>query len=408
MKTGIQSGSPIKSGMTKIGIMQSLTKDDKKTIDSEFKRLIQDEAFLRVPKVGEVVKGTILSVARNEVRIDLPGYKTGVVRGAELFEQSGELAALKADSPVEATVVELENENGDVELSFRFAGVRRLWDSLQALRTAGTQVAAEIYEANQGGLMVRVNRVPGFLPVSQLAPEHYPRVTGGEKQKILEKLRSFIGTTLNVKILDANEGEEKLIVSEKAVWEDEQRSTLERFHVGDNIEGEISAITDFGAFVKFGVGEAVPELEGLIHISEIAWQRIDHPKDVLNIGDKVKAQIIGLQGSKIFLSLKRLAEDPWKQVVTKYQVGQKVKGKIIKANPFGFFVELDPQIHGLAHVSELSEKPIRDPQEVAKVGDELEWRIVSIDPESHRLGLSLKEEKVEPEAKKEEPAEAKA
>lgn len=383
-------------------IMQTLTKDDKKTIDSEFKRLIQDEEFLRVPKTGDVVKGTILSVARNEVRVDLPGYKTGVVRGAELFEQSGELAALKPGAPVEATVVELENENGDVELSFRFAGVRRLWDSLHELRTAGTAVAAEVYEANKGGLMVRVARAPGFLPVSQLAPEHYPRVTGGEKQKILEKLRTFIGTSLTVKILDVNEGEEKLIVSEKAVWEDEQRSTLERFHVGDTIEGEVSALTDFGAFVKFAAGEGVPELEGLVHISEIAWQRIDHPRDMVNLGDKVKAQIIGIQGSKIFLSLKRLAEDPWKQVVTKYTVGQKVKGKIIKANPFGFFVELDPQIHGLAHVSELSEKPINDPQEVAKVGDELEWRIVSIDPESHRLGLSLKEEKAEPETKKEE------
>ncbi|OGL73902.1 hypothetical protein A3D72_00240 [Candidatus Uhrbacteria bacterium RIFCSPHIGHO2_02_FULL_57_19] len=382
--------------------MQLLTKEDKKT-DSEFKRLLGDEQFLRVPKVGDVIKGTVLSVARNEVRIDLPGYKTGVVRGAELFQESGEPAGLKLDAEVEATVVELENENGDVELSFRFAGVRRLWDSLQQLRASGAAVPAEVIEANKGGLMIRVNRAPGFLPVSQLSPEHYPRVAGGEKQKILEKLRGFIGTTLMVKILDASEAEEKLIVSEKAVWEDEQRSTLERFHVGDTVEGEVTALTDFGAFVKFSSGEAGgPELEGLVHISEIAWQRIDHPRDVLAVGDKVKSQIIGLQGSKIFLSLKRLTDDPWKTVASKYQVGQWVKGKIIKANPFGFFVELDPQIHGLAHVSELSDKPIHDPQEVAKVGDELEWRVVSVDPESHRLGLSLKKETAPAEEKTEE------
>jgi small subunit ribosomal protein S1 len=239
-------------------------------------------------------------------------------------------------------------------------------------------------EANKGGMLVSVNHIQGFLPVSQLSPDHYPRISGGEKNKILEKLRTYVGGDFTVRVIDANEQERKLIVSEKAVWEEDQKEVLNKFKVGDTVEGEVVALADFGAFVRFDA------LEGLVHISELAWQRIDHPRDILTLGQKVKAQIINIEASKIFLSLKRLVSDPWKDVVDRYHIGQIVHGKIIKANPFGFFVELDSDIHGLAHISELSTKPIKDPTEVAKIGDERAWKIVSIEPEQHRLGLSLK------------------
>ena len=185
-------------------------------------------------------------------------------------------------------------------------------------------------------------------------------------------------------MIDANEKDEKVIVSEKAVWEDRQKNVISKYQLGQLVTGEVSALADFGAFVKFDI------LEGLVHISEIAWQRIDHPRDLLKVGDEVKAEIIGIEGSKIFLSMKKLIDDPWKDVGTTYKVGQKVKGIVLKANPFGFFVELDDNIHGLAHISELSKKPVREITDIAKPGDELEFMVVSVEPQQHRLGLSLK------------------
>jgi len=352
--------------------------------NQDFKTLLEDKAFLGIPKVGDTVKGKIIATAKNEVKIDIEGYRTGVVRGPELNDPSLAYEEVKIGDAVEATVVDLENENGDVELSFRFAGHRKAWDNIQELFRSGEPIAVKVAEASKGGLLVRLNHIPGFLPVSQLAPDNYPRVSGGDKSKILEKLKTFVGKTMEVRVIDMNEKEEKLIVSEKAVWESRQKNVIAKYKVGDIVEGEVSALTDFGAFVKFDI------LEGLIHISEIAWQRIDHPRDLLKVGDRVKAEVIGIEGSKIFLSMKKLIADPWRSVGEKYRVGEVVKGKILKVNPFGFFVELDPEIHGLAHVSELSTKSVSDPHTLGKAGEEREFMIVSIEPEQHRLGLSLK------------------
>lgn len=225
----------------------------------------------------------------------------------------------------------------------------------------------------------------GFLPTSQLSPQYYPRVEDGNKNKILEKLKSLVNKTLKVKIIDIDEREDKLIVSEKEVWKDKQKDALENYKVGDMVEGIVSGITNFGIFVKFG-----KNLEGLVHISELGWQRIDHPKNIFKIKDKVKAEIIDIGDEKIFLSLKKLMPDPWKKVVEKYKIGDMVRGKVLKINPFGLFVELDQDIHGLAHISELSNKPIKSPHEIAKAGDILDFKILSIEPEEHRLGLSLR------------------
>lgn len=357
---------------------------DTKTATVDLKTLLADKDWLKIPKVADVVKGAIISMSKNEIRIDIEGYKTGVVRGRELFAEANEYADLKVGAEVEATVIDMENELGEVELSFRYAGQQKAWETLRKLMETGELLPAKIIEANKGGLLARVNHVNGFLPVSQLSPDNYPRVAGGDKIKILEKLKSFVGTSMNVKVIDVNEREEKLIVSEKAVWEEAQKGVIDKYKVGDVIEGVITAIADFGVFVKFD------NLEGLVHISEIAWQRIDHPRDLVKVGDAVKAEIIGIEGSKLFLSMKKLIQDPWKAVGEKYKVGELVEGKILKVNPFGFFVELDRDIHGLAHISELSKKPVKNVADIGKIGDTMKFKIVSIEPEQHRLGLSLK------------------
>ena len=379
-----------------------MSEQDQNASLTEFQRLMEEGQYLHVPAVGDVVKGKIISADRREVRVDIDGLTTGVIRGREIFSESAQYDGLNVGDDVEATVIDLENENGEMELSFRFAGQKRAWEELREMFTTGKIIDVKITEANKGGLIVSVNHVTGFLPVSQLSPDHYPRVTGGDKNKIFEKLKSYVGSVFSVKVIDANEQDEKLIVSEKAVWEERQKSVIAQYRVGTTIEGEVTALADFGAFVRFG------SLEGLVHISEIAWQRIDHPRDILKIGQKVDAEIIGIEGSKIFLSMKKLVKDPWSDIQKRYKVGDAVEGTVLKVNPFGFFVELDPEIHGLAHVSELSNVPGIDVNTLAKSGDKMTFKIISIEPTEHRLGLSLKALDAKAEEKAEEKVEEKA
>ncbi len=342
-----------------------------------------------IPKVGDVVDAIIINVSTNEVHVDIDGLTTGVVRGRELIDESGTYSSLKVGDAVQATVLELENESGHMELSFRQAGHQKAWNDLEALMQSAEVVAAPVTDANRGGLMIKVGNIEGFLPVSQLTVEHYPRVEGGDKSRILELLNKFIGTELSVKVIDVDEVEGKLIVSEKAAWEEKQQKVISKFDLGDEIEGRVTGVVDFGAFIEFG-----DNLEGLVHISELAWQRIDNPKDYIKVGDTVKAKIISIDGSRISLSMKALMKDPWQEATAKYKVGDKVEGKVLKVNPFGAFIELDKDIHGLAHISELSNDRISDPTEVVKIGNNYTFRILSIEPENHRLGLSLKAPKI--------------
>ncbi len=366
---------------------------------TDFGTLLKDH-FTTIPKVDDLIKGTVISVDKGAVRVDIEGMTTGVVRGPELFSESSKYANINVGDTVEATVVEQENENGEMELSFRVAGHQLVWDTMEQYMKDGITVEAKIISANKGGLMMKVDALVGFMPVSQLSPENYPRVPGGDKNKILEHLRKLIGMTVQTKVLDANRREEKLIVSEKAVWEDDQKSVLESYKIGDIVKGEISALTSFGAFMRFGEG-----LEGLIHISEIAWQRISHPKDMLKVGDKVEAQIIDLNKSKIYLSVKRLKDDPWKSVKDTYKVGQAVEGEVHKIEGFGLMVKLDSAIHGLAHISEVSDDPISESElrEKYSIGSKHKFEIINIEPSEHRLGLKVFGVKGRPQKKEEEP-----
>ena len=354
--------------------------------------LLQGEAK-PIPKIGELVEGTIINVSKNEIQLNISGLTTGVVRGKEIYDESGEYSNIKVGDKVLATVLELENEQGQMELSFRYAGHQKAWQKLEDLERGGEIVEAKVIDANKGGLMMQVDAISGFMPVSQLNPDHYPRVPGGDKNRILEHLKSLIGQILQVKVIDAKEEDEKLIVSEKAVWEDEQKVVLDSFKVGDIVEGEVSALTSFGAFIKFDEG-----MEGLVHISEIVWQRIDHPKDILKVGDKVNAQIIDINKSKIYLSIRRLIDDPWKKAKDKYKAGTIVEGLVHKVEHFGLMIKLDEDIHGLAHLTELSDDNITldEMREKFQIGSKHKFEIISIEPSEHRLGLKLEGVKGKP------------
>jgi small subunit ribosomal protein S1 len=372
--------------------------------------LLDSGAEIKVLKVGDVIPGKILTVGKNEVYVDIEGYGLGVVRGRELYDDEATLSSLKPGDEVFASVVDIENSEGNIELSFRQAGQERVWGSLLEKMQSREVVHTKILEANKGGLMVEINNVMGFLPVSQLASEHYPRVEDGDKSRILSALSAYIGKIFDVQIITADQAEEKLIVSEKAVFEKDLQDRISKLQIGDTITGTVSGIVDFGVFVKFG------DLEGLVHISELAWQRIEHPRDIVKVGQEVKAIVIGLDKGRISLSIKQLEKDPWQDSVKKYSIGQIVKGKVAKIMPFGAFVELDDQIQGLAHVMELSHSDVKNAEEVLKIGEEKEFKIISIEPQEHRLGLSLKALTEKPadntpkaeEAKPEESTEAKA
>lgn len=370
------------------------------TVATAFKDLLESHDSPNMPSVGDVVEGKVISVSTTEVHLDINGIATGVIRGNELFDESGEYSNLKIGDTAKATVLELENEYGEMELSFGQAGHRKAWDELTRLMEDKKVMDVPVVEANKGGLMVKVNRVIGFLPVSQLTSEHYPRVEGGDKNRILELLQRFVGNKMKVKVIDVNEYEEKLIVSEKAGWEEKQQEVLANFHVGDVVKGKVTGIVDFGCFVEFGEG-----LEGLVHISELAWQRVDNPHDFVKVGQEVEAKIIGIEGTKISLSLKQLINDPWAKSVEKYKIGDVVKGRVLKLNPYGAFIQLDEHIQGLAHISELSHKRISSPSDILKEGDEKKFKILSIEPLDHRLGLSLKALEPKPEEQSEKDAE---
>lgn len=349
----------------------------------DFGKLLESDK-IRIPQVGDVIKGRVITASKSEVKLDVDGILMGIVRGPELYYEAPEFSDLKPGDEIEATVIDEENESGLVELSFRAVGQEKAWQLLREAYRDKEPIKVKITDANKGGLLARFRQIAGFLPVSQLAPDNYPRVSGGDKSRILEKLKGFIDEEMEVTVITLNEDDNKIIFSEKDIWNRRQKPALDKYQAGMVVEGKITAITNFGVFVNFDEG-----MEGLIHISELAWQRIDSPSELYQVGDKVKAEIVSIDGTKIFLSLKRLMADPWLEASAKYKIGQVVPGTILKVNPFGLFVKLDEEIHGLAHVSQLglgAKEKIIDAFKVEEVKD---FEIVNISPEEHRLGLKL-------------------
>lgn len=385
-------------------------KDKEQEVD--FEKLLEKDS-IKIPQVGDIVKGKVVAASKAEVKLDIDGVLMGIIRGPELYNEVPEFSNLNPGEEVEAAVVDAENENGELELSFRLVGQEKAWNQLRQALKDRTTVKVKIMDANKGGLLSRYCQIDGFLPVSQLAPENYPRISGGDKSRILEKLKSFVGQEFEVAVITLSEEDNKVIFSEKDVWNKKQKPALDKYHSGMEVEGRITAITNFGVFVSFG-----DNIEGLIHISELAWQRIDSPSEMYKVGDKIKAEIISIDGAKVFLSAKKLLKDPWLEASAKYQIGQIVPGTILKINPFGLFVKLDEEIHGLAHVSQLNLTAKDKITDLFQPNEEKNFEIVSISPNEHRLGLKLAGaeakvsksaagEKNDKEVKEEKPAKAK-
>jgi small subunit ribosomal protein S1 len=354
--------------------MRTLT--DKKT--SLMQALLAEGKF-DIPKVGDVIETTVTAIKPQMIFLDLKNFKTGVILGKEIKQNPKEFKNIKVNDVITVKITELENDDGYAEVSLLKAGEEKKWQFLKEKMENGEIIEAKVLKANKGGLMIEIDKIEAFMPVSQLSSAHYPRVEGGNKQRILQELNKLVNATLKLKIIDLDPREKKLIVSEKSADEKKLKKALEKYKVGDIVEGIITGIVDFGVFVKFN------ELEGLIHISEIDWQIIDNPGDFFKVGDKVKAKIVEIEGEKVSLSTKALKENPWEKVREKYNTGQIVKGEITKFNPFGTFVKLDKNIQGLTHISEFgTEKKMK---ETLELGKKYDFKIISIKPSEYRMAL---------------------
>jgi len=342
--------------------------------------------------VGSIIEGTVVGRDRSSLFIDLGIHGNGIIYGREFYIAKDIIKNLNVGDKVYAKIADLENEDGYVELSLQEATKQISWQKLRELKDKGELFKVKISGVNKGGLLTSVEGLAAFLPVSQLSPEHYPRVTDADKQKILKELQKFVGQTLEVKILDLLAEENKLILSEKAKSEEKIKEILKAYSKGDKVEGEISGIADFGVFIKFpAFVQGSPQIEGLIHISELDWQLIENPADLVKVGQVVQAQIIDIKNNQVFLSLKSLKKNPWEDIETKFKKGDEVKGKVTKINPFGAFVQVEDKIQGLCHISEFGSQ--KKMEESLEVGKKYDFQISSIEPREYRMSLKLIEKK---------------
>lgn len=348
------------------------------------KKLLEDErTFFQLPREGDLVEGPIIAKEGSAVYIDLGQAGVGVIYGREYYDAQSELKNKNVGDIISAKIIDFENENGLRELSLSAAGKENNWQKLTRLKDSRESIEVKILAANRGGLIVEKDGVEGFLPASQLSPNNYPRVEGGDKEKILKELQKFIGKPINVRVLDVDQSQNKFIVSEKAGEEETIRKALEKYHIGDVVEGEVTGVVDFGAFVRID-----PFAEGLIHISELDWELIENPRNVINVGDKVNAKIIDISpDGRIALSIKSLKEDPWKAAAEIYKVGDLIKGIVLRLNSYGTFVKVAEGVRGLVHVSEFeSFENMRAKLEEQK---EYEFEITQVNPAERRMMLRL-------------------
>lgn len=338
-----------------------------------------NEAEIEQLSVGEVLEGTVYSLKKHEIWVDLGQRGFGVVQRREI----GHSHELKEGESITASIVDTDTEEGVVLLSLKKAAKDRGWEVLEKQMADGETITVRPYDANRGGMLVEVEGIRGFLPVSQLSAENYPRVSGADKDEILQRLNALVKKDLKVKILDVDKRENKLIVSEKEALKEEVQKRLGKLEEGTKVKGLVTGVVDFGAFIN------VDGIEGLIHISEISWDRVENPSDYLKIGDEVEAKVIAIDKEKLSLSLKQMQSDPWLQDVEKFKTGDKVEGTITRITPFGAFVQVSPAVEALVHVSELGDDESVNPEELFKLNEKKEFTIIDIDKDSRKISLSL-------------------
>jgi len=362
------------------------------TDDHPMARLLDQYAPASRLKRGQIVKGTIVRVGLDVIVVDVGAKCEGTISGRELEKLEPELvASLKPGDEVSVYIVNPEGPCGEVVLSLARARQEEGWRMAAALLESKEVVELEVTNCNRGGLIVRLGATRGFVPASQLAPSRgIPRMSDPSCQ---EALTSLVGSRLQLQVIEADREKNRLILSERAALarrrREEAHQLLASLQEGDVRRGTVSNLTHFGAFVDLG------GLDGLLHVSEISWQPVGHPGDVLEVGQEVEVMVLSVdrERQQVALSMKRLEPDPWATVGQRYQVGQLVRGRITRLTKWGAFARIvgDEAIEGLIHVSELDEQRVVHPRDVVQPGEVLTLRVVRLEPERHRMALSRKQ-----------------
>jgi small subunit ribosomal protein S1 len=339
-----------------------------------------------VLSVGDTIKGKIQYVVKNQVIIDIENIGVGVIRGKELYNDAY-VEKLKIGEEVEAIVTALDSNLGAVECSFRAIGHDKVLTEIKEAIENKTTVEAKVRDVNRGGFMIKVQGIDGFLPASLLAPIHAVKQSGEDKS-LLNQMRKFVGQNFNVKIINFNPESESIIVSEKAVSDEYVTAKLAKHKIGDVVEGVIAGAVDFGLFVRFD-----DDLDGLVHISEIAWKKIDDPRTEFKNGDKITVKIIDIDGdNRINLSIKQTIPNPWVAFMKKAKIGADFKGKVVKVVSYGLIViDEETDIQGLCHISQITDPILDNPakiHDIVKLGDIVDFKILSIG-DSEKLYLTL-------------------
>ena len=335
-----------------------------------------------VPSVGDLVEGKVIGVEKARLYVDLQPYGTGVILGREYISVRDIIRKINPGDSIAAKVVEAENKEGYTELSLKEARQAMIWSEAEEAIRNKTTLELTVQEANKGGLIINWQGVAGFLPASQLKAEHYPKIADGDKDKILVELKKLVGQKISAVIISALPKEGKLIFSEKSPEFKNKEKIAGKYKVGDDVEGEVAGVVDFGAFVKIEDG-----LEGLVHISEINWSLVEDPRSLFKIVDKIKVKIIEIKDGKISLSVKALKENPWKNASKKYKKGDTVSGVVIRFNKYGALASIEEGVAGLVHMSEFgSEAKLKEKLELGK---SYPFQITIFDPKDQKMTLSF-------------------
>ncbi|MBI2023932.1 S1 RNA-binding domain-containing protein [Candidatus Giovannonibacteria bacterium] len=351
---------------------------------------------LSMPKPDDLVEARFLERSGARAFFDMGPVGVGIVYGREYIFARDIIKNLKLGDIVMAKVLQSENEDGNIELSLREAGRDLVWLEAEELAKNKDVLELDVIEANKGGLVLQWKKMKGFLPASQLKTSHYPRVEGGDKDRIFQELKKLEGQKLLVTIIALDPKEDKIIFSEKGAEGSDLKELASKYAIGQVIEGEVTGVVDFGIFIKLEDG-----LEGLSHLSELDWSLVQNPHELFKIGDKVNAKIIGIESGRVSLSIKALKADPWVQAGTKYSKGDIVQGRVLRFNKYGALVAIEDGVSGLCHISEFgSADKMREKMEMGAI---YPFQITLFEPKERRMTLSyLGEEAKAPELPKAE------
>lgn len=350
--------------------------------------LANESLSVDMPQAGEIRTGVIASISPSQILVSIGAKSEGVISSRELEQLSAsEREALHVGAEVPVYVQNPEDENGNVVLSLRRAQEQLSWENVEKMLEEDRVYESKIVGFNKGGLIAMVGGLRGFIPSSQISGSRRAQATGDTPEQRWQKM---VGQPITVRIIEVDRERRRLILSERAASAESRQSIKERvideLEVGKVYNGRVTSLSDFGAFVN------INGADGLVHLSELSWERVQHPREVLEVGQEVKVKVINIDREKkrIGLSLRALADDPWKARVEKFSVGQLVEGVITRLTKFGAFARLEGDIEGLIHISEMADHRIEHPKEVLKEGEVRTLRIVRIDPDQHRIGLSLR------------------